>query len=325
MNQIHVVDLPLTTRFRGLTRRQAVLWEGPAGWTEWSPFVEYDDDDASLWLLAAVEAAQRPAPTPVRDRVPVNVIVPALDAAAAAQRVRESGCTTAKVKVAEPGQSVEDDVARVAAVRDVLGPDGRIRVDANAAWDVPQALVSLTELAEFDLEYAEQPVPGAEGLRLLRRSLAARGVDVPIAADEAIRRSADPLLVRDVVDVAIVKVQPLGGIERCLELIDHLRLPAVVSSALETSVGLRNELALAACLPQLPMACGLQTATLLVSDVTSDPLVPIDGQLPVRDVDPDRLGEVRADDATTQWWLDRLHRVAERFGGLDRLMGQDVA
>lgn len=316
----HVVELALTTRFRGLTRRHAVLWEGPAGWTEWSPFAEYDDVEAARWLLAAVEAGTRASPPPVRDRVPVNVIVPAMRPGPAAERVRASGCTTAKVKVAEPGESLDDDVARVAAVRDALGPGGRIRIDANAAWTPREALTVIRELADFGLEYAEQPVPGADGLRELRHLLDAHGLAVPIAADEAIRRSADPLRVREVADVAIVKVQPLGGIQATLELIDRLRLPAVVSSALETSVGLAASVALAASLPELPMACGLQTATLFANDVTSEPLIPVAGALAPRRIQPDLLDAARADAATTDWWLTRLHRVAEPLGGMQRLM-----
>lgn len=318
--QFHVVDIPLRTRFRGLTRRQAVLWEGPAGWTEFSPFAEYDDEEASRWLLAAIEAGNRPPPTAVREEIPVNVIVPAMEPSDAARRVRESGCGTAKVKVAEKGQSLDEDIARVAAVRDALGPDGWIRVDANQAWDLTQAVAALAELAPFGLEYAEQPVPGADGLRALRRRLDARGIDVPIAADEAIRRAAEPLLVREVADVAIVKVQPLGGIQHCLELVERLGLPTVVSSALETSVGLRNSVALAACLPGPLMACGLQTATLFASDVTSRPLVPVDGLLQARDVVPDLIDQSLADDETTAWWLTRLERVANRLGGMNRLL-----
>lgn len=315
-----VVDLPLTTSFRGLSRRRAVLWEGPAGWTEWSPFEEYDDQEAGRWLLAAVEAATRPPPPPVRDEVEVNVIVPAMAPDAAAHRVRESGCGTAKVKVAHRGDTLDDDVARVAAVREALGPTGRLRVDANTAWSHAGALEALTELSQFDLEYAEQPVEGVEGLRRLRHELDRRGVVVPLAADESIRRSRDPLLVRDVVDVAILKVQPLGGTTRCLELADQLAMPVVVSSALETSVGLRAGVALAASLPALSMACGLQTGTLFVRDVTTRPLVPVDGRIRVRDVPVDALEQVRATDDVTNWWTQRLQRVAAQFGGLERLM-----
>lgn len=317
---VTVVDLPLTTSFRGLTRRRAVLWEGPEGWTEWSPFEEYDDQEAGRWLLAAVEAATQPLPPPVRSEVEVNVIVPAMAPDAAATRVHESGCTTAKVKVAHPGDSLDDDVARVAAVREALGPHGRLRVDANTAWSPAGAVEALAELAPFDLEYAEQPVAGVEELRQVRRGLDRLGLQVPLAADESIRRSRDPLLVRDVADVAILKVQPLGGITRCMELVEQLGLPVVVSSALDTSVGLRTGVALAAALPELPMACGLQTGTLFVHDVTSRPLLPVRGRIAVRDVPVDRLDQVWAPDDVTGWWTARLHRVAAQFGSLEKMM-----
>lgn len=319
---VTVVDLPLTTSFRGLTRRQAVLWEGPAGWTEWSPFAEYDDQEAATWLLAAVEAATQPPPAPVRHEVPVNVIIPAMAPDAAALRVRKSGCTTAKVKVAHAGDSLDDDVARVAAVREALGPDGGLRVDANTGWSVPDAVEALAELAQFGLEYAEQPVAGVDGLRALKRELHRRGVQVPIAADESIRRSPDPLQVREVADVAILKVQPLGGITRCRELAHRLGLPVVVSSALDTSVGLRTGVALAASLPELPLACGLQTGTLFERDVTTRPLLPEAGRIAVRDVEVDALQAVAASPEVTRWWTQRLHRVAARFGSLEQLMGE---
>ncbi len=311
---IHVYDIELSTRFRGITRRQGILLKGPAGWGEWSPFPEYDDQEAATWLRAAVETATLDWPEAVRDAVPVNAIVPAIAPDAAAARVRASGCRTAKVKVAEKGQSLTDDVARVAAVREALGPGGRIRVDANGGWELGEAAVAITELAEFELEYAEQPCTSVEELAELRALLHRRGVAVPIAADESIRRFGDPLRVRDLgaADVAILKVQPLGGVRRCLELAEVLRMPVVVSSALETSVGLRAGVALAAALPELPYACGLETASLLLDDVVREPLRAADGALPVSAlvVDPDALTRTRADDEVAGWWLERLHRVA---------------
>lgn len=312
--EIHVYDIELGIRFRGITRRQGVLLEGPAGWAEWSPFPEYDDNEAASWLRAALEMARLGWPEPVRDEVPVNAIVPAIPPDAAAARVRSSGCGTAKVKVAEKGQTLEDDVSRVAAVREAMGAKGRLRVDANGGWSVEEAAVALGELAQFDLEYAEQPCRSVEELVELRSLLSRREVAVPIAADESIRRVGDPLRVRDLgaADVAILKVQPLGGVRRCLELAEILRMPVVVSSALETSVGLRAGVALAAALPELPYACGLETGSLLLDDVVTQPLLARDGTLPVADlvVDPDSLVRTRANDETTSWWLERLHRVA---------------
>jgi O-succinylbenzoate synthase len=308
-----VVAIPMRTRFRGITVREAALVRGPAGWGEFSPFREYDDEEAAAWWRAAVEASQEGFPAAVRDRVPVNVTVPAVGAEAAHRIVTGSGgCRTAKVKVAEPGQDLGAEIARLEAVRDALGPDGAIRVDANGAWDVETAVARLRVLdrAAGGLEYAEQPVPTVDGLAAVRRA-----VTVPIAADESIRRAADPLAVAraEAADVVVLKVQPLGGVQACLELAERVGLPVVVSSALETSVGLAAGIALAAALPELPYACGLATAQLLTADVVGEPLLPVDGAIPVRRPVPDErhLDAVRAPADVADRWLDRLARVRE--------------
>lgn len=285
--------------------------EGPAGWAEFSPFREYDDAEAAFWWRSAVEAATVGWPSAVRDRVPVNCIVPAVDPERAAAIVRDSGCATAKVKVAEPGQDLSADLARVAAVREALGPTGRVRVDANGAWDVATAVAHIASLhAEVGLEYVEQPCAAVEDLARVRA-----GTDVPIAADESIRRVDDPDRVAelDAADIAVLKVAPLGGVARSLEIAQRLGLPVVVSSAIDTSIGLAAGLALAAALPDLPYACGLGTGLLLDGDVVSDPLVPVNGSLEVRRpvVDPDAYAPYRADAATEAWWLARVERVRE--------------
>ena len=309
-----VFDIPLLVPFRGVTRRQGVLFEGEAGWAEWSPFREYDDQEAATWLRAAVAAAREGHPEPLRDRVAVNGIIPAIGPAEVARRAAESGCRTLKVKVAAPGEGLDDDVARVAAARAAL-PGGAIRVDANGAWTPDRAEEAIRELAQFGLEYVEQPCASAEELAELRRRLDGM---VAIAADESIRRAADPLRVRDLgaADVVVLKVQPLGGAAACLDLAERLGLPVVVSSAVETSVGLEAGLRLAAALPELPFACGLETGRLLARDVTAHPLLPAAGQIEVRPahVDADLLAACRADARTERWWLDRLHRVAAAAG-----------
>lgn len=284
---LHVWSLPLRTRFRGLTVRDGVLVRGDAGWGEFSPFWDYDAAESAAWWRAAREAADEGWPPALRTRIPVNVTVPAVDAATAHRIVRASGgCRTAKVKVAEPGQSLADEIARLEAVRDALGPDGAIRVDANAAWDVDTAVTRLVALdrAAGGLEYAEQPVPGVDDLAALRRR-----TPVPIAADESIRRAEDPLAVAraGAADVVVLKVQPLGGVRACLELAERVGLPVVVSSALESSVGLAAGIALAAALPELPYACGLATAQLFSADLVTDPFLPIDGALEVHRPEPD--------------------------------------
>ena len=309
-----VFDIPLLVPFRGVTRRQGILFEGEAGRAEWSPFREYGDEEAATWLRAAVAVAREGHPEPLRDRVAVNGIIPAIAPGEVAGRVLESGCRTLKVKVAAPGQSLDDDVARVAAARAAL-PEGAIRVDANGAWPVDEAETAIRELAQFGLEYVEQPCASVEELAALHRRLDSL---VAIAADESIRRAADPMRVRRLAaaDVVVLKTQPIGGAQACLGLADRLGLPVVVSSAVETSVGLEAGLRLAAALPELPFACGLETGRLLSRDVTAQPLLPVGGDLEVRSivVGSGALSACRADAATERWWLDRLRRVAAIAG-----------
>ena len=304
---MRVYSLPLRTRFRGITVREGVLLPGPAGWGEWSPFLEYDAVVAEPWLRAAEEAAAGDWPDAVRDRVPVNVTVPAVGPEQAHAIVLRGGCRTAKVKVAEPGQSLADDQARLEAVRDAIGPDGRVRIDVNGGWDVDTAVASIAVLdrAAGGLEYVEQPCASVEELAEVRRA-----VGVPVAADESIRRAADPYRVRDLeaADVAVLKVQPLGGVRACLRIAEDIGLPVVVSSALETSVGIAAGVALAAALPELPYACGLATVQLLEHDVVTDPLLPVDGELPVRVPTVDE-SLVAADPARVAHWEARLAEV----------------
>jgi O-succinylbenzoate synthase len=271
--------IPMATKFRGTTVRAGALIEGPAGWGEFSPFPEYGPRECARWLASALESACQGWPAPVRDRIPVNVTVPAVGPEQASRIVAAAGCRTAKVKVAERGQTDSDDLARVEAVRDALGPDGKIRVDANGNWDVDHARRMLRQLDRFGLEYAEQPCATLEELASLRRDVA-----VPLAADESIRKAEDPVLVRaaGAADIVVVKVQPLGGVRAALRVAEACGLPVVVSSAVDTSVGLAAGVALAAALPELPYACGLATMSLLTGDVTGDPLTEAGGELPVR-------------------------------------------
>jgi O-succinylbenzoate synthase len=301
-----VYRVPLRTRFRGIDVRDGVLVRGPAGWGEFSPFWDYDVDESRRWWASAVESAVEGWPDPLRTAVPVNVTVPAVDAERAHAMVAASGCRTAKVKVAEPGQAPADDLARVEAVRDALGPAGAIRVDANAAWDVDTAVARIGELDRVGLEYVEQPCATLEELVALRRR-----IDVRIAADEVLRRAADPLRVdlREACDVVVLKVQPLGGVRPALRVAEAHGLPCVVSSALESSVGIAAGVALAAALPELPFACGLATVALFTDDVTSSPLLPVDGALPVVRPEPDRLDAVTADPDTEARWRARLDAV----------------
>jgi O-succinylbenzoate synthase len=298
-------DIAMRTRFRGQDRRRGMVLSGPAGWGEFSPFPEYDALVASRWLAAATEAANDGWPPPLRTRIPVNTTVPAVGPEQAHAMVRASSCTTAKVKVAEPGQTLAEDIARVEAVRDALGASGQLRVDANAGWSLDEAVAALAELSRFTLEYAEQPVASLADLAALRRR-----VDVRVAADESVRNADDPLHIAglEAADIVVLKVQPLGGVRACLAVAEACGLPVVVSSAIETSVGIAAGLALAGALPELPFACGLATVALLDGDACSDSFVAVDGTLPVllSAPEPDLIAKVSADGATTGWWERRL-------------------
>ncbi|MGO4442065.1 o-succinylbenzoate synthase [Mycobacterium sp. 2YAF39] len=303
LERLHVVSLPMRVRFRGITVREVALIEGPVGWGEFGAFLEYGPPEAAHWLASAIEAAYDNPPATHRDRIPINATVPAV----AADQVPEvlhrfPGARTAKVKVAEPGQSLADDVARVNAVRALMPT---VRVDANGGWSVDDAAAAIAALtADGPLEYVEQPCATVPELAALRRR-----VDVPIAADESIRKADDPLrVVREgAADVAVLKVAPLGGVTRMLEIAAQIDIPIVVSSALDSAVGIGRGLLAAAALPALRYACGLGTGGLFVDDI-AEPAVPIDGFLPVAAVTPDpaRLADLAAASERRQWWIDRI-------------------
>ncbi len=306
-----VVALPLVTRFRGIELREAMLLRGPQGWTEFSPFTEYDDAEAASWLCGAIDFGWTPTPPALRDRIRVNATLPAV-AADAVEGVlaRYSGTRTVKVKVAEPGQQLSDDVARVKATRAFLGPEGRIRLDANGGWNVDEAEHAAHALAGFDLEYLEQPCATVEELVELRGRL--HDWQLPIAADESVRKAGDPLAVAraGAADLLVIKAQPLGGIHRALQIVAEAGLPVVVSSALETSVGISMGAALAAAIPELDFDCGLATVGLFESDVATTPLIAADGSIPVTrvELDEDALTRHAASNDRANWWHARLER-----------------
>jgi O-succinylbenzoate synthase len=256
-----------------LGNRAVTLVEGPAGWGEWSPLPGYPADP-EVCRRAADEAADIGFPPAIRDRVPVNALV---DGPFSVQEIREFPAVKVKVRDAA-------GLARVAAVRDAVGPRVAVRVDANGAWDVDTAVMMITRLARYDLEYVEQPVAAIDDLARVRRR-----VDVAVAADECVRTLDDARRVRalDAADVIVVKQQPLGGVRAALDVVDAAGVPAVVSSMMETSVGISAGVALAAALPALPYACGLATLGDIAGDVTREPLAPVGGVLPVRAVVPD--------------------------------------
>jgi O-succinylbenzoate synthase len=300
LDRVHVVALPMRVRFRGITTRELALIDGPAGWGEFGAFLEYGDAEAAHWLAAALDSAYRTPPPARRDRVDVNATVPAVDAALVPEILaRFPGARTAKVKVAEPGQTLDDDVVRVEAVRDLVPT---VRVDANGAWTVDQAAAAAAALGP--LEYLEQPCATVDELAELRRR-----VDVPVAADESIRKAGDPLAVvrAGAADIAVLKVAPLGGISAMLKIAAQIDIPVVVSSALDSAVGIAAGLAAAAALPNLDHACGLGTGRLFAEDV-AEPVAPIDGYLTVGPVipDPARLQALAATPQRRQWWIDRI-------------------
>lgn len=312
LDRLHVVALPMRVRFRGITTREVALIEGPAGWGEFGAFVEYEPPEAAHWLASGIEAAYRQPPPVRRDRIPINATVPAVPAADVPEVLaRFPGAGTAKVKVAEPGQTLADDVARVNAVRDLVPT---VRVDANGGWSVEQAVEAAAALtADGPLEYLEQPCATVGELAELRRR--PDMPDVPIAADESIRKAEDPLAVvrAGAADIAVLKVAPLGGISALLAIADQIDIPVVVSSALDSAVGIGTGLTAAGALPQLRHACGLGTGGLFVDDV-AETAPPVDGHLAVGPVTPDPawLAALAAPPERRQWWIDRVkacHRL----------------
>ena len=304
VDDILVYKVAMTTRFRGVTRREGLLLHGHAGWGEAAPFWNYDDVESSRWLAAALESARRFPPVPRRKFVPVNVTIPVISPEEAYERVKASGgCATAKIKVAEPGVSVGRDCARIAAVADALretvGGQAMIRLDANGAWEVDQAREAIPAMAAaagvVPIEYVEQPC---------------------LTVDESIRRAEDPLEVarKEAADVVIIKVAPLGGVRAALKVARKSGLGVVVSSALETSVGLSIGVAAAAAVPGVPRAAGLATASLLVGDVTQ-PLIPERGRLPVGRLEPDQelIDRTTVDGDLVSRWGMRLEGMAEHL------------
>lgn len=326
----HVLSLPMVTRFRGITEREVMLFEGPDGWAEFSPFTEYEAVESSRWLRAALEfagllpgaaeaglSASADAPS-----VAVNATLPACATSEVESILARYGPVgTVKAKVAEHGMdSLPADLERLREFRR-LSPDTTLRLDANAGYTPTEALVACAEFAAFDLQYFEQPVAAVEEMAQLREQLAERGLPVVLAADESIRKADDPLRVSELgaAEVVIVKVQPLGGIAAARAVLESCGLPAVVSSALESSVGLAAGAQLAATLPRTPRsrellgehpACGLGTGRLLAEDVVGAELSlsPVDGQIPVTRIvpEPQRLERLAVDPGRFDWWSTRL-------------------
>lgn len=308
-----IVALPLRTKFRGLLEREVLLFEGPNGWAEWSPFIEYPDEESAVWLAAAIDFAYGTTPALHRDRIPVNATLPAVIPDLVEKVLSNFGeFSTVKIKVAEPGQALDEDIARIKQVR-ALYPETKIRLDANGAFEIETALGLIAELQSqgIELEYFEQPVASIAEMAELRLQLSHLGVK--IAADESVRKVSDPLAVAqaNAADILVLKAAPLGGINRALTIAAEAELPVVISSALDSSVGLSMGAHLAAALPDLEFDCGLATSALLAGDVTREPLRAENGFIDVRrvEVDNSKLEIFRAQDHREDWWLERLERV----------------
>ena len=308
-----IVALPLRTKFRGLEEREILLFEGPNGWTEWSPFVEYTDEEAAVWLAAAIDFGYGEMPPLHRERIAVNATLPAVDPALVERVLTNFGeFSTVKIKVAETGQRIGDDIARIQRVHE-LYPETKVRLDANGGFEIEQAvdLVYQLQALGINIEYFEQPVASIAEMAELRLQLSRLGV--LIAADESVRKVSDPLAVAqaNAADILVLKAAPLGGISRALSIAAEAELPVVISSALDSSVGLSMGAYLAAAIPELKFDCGLATSALLAGDVTREPLRPQNGFIDVRrvDVDESKLELFAAQDHRQDWWLERLERV----------------
>lgn len=304
---MRVVALPMATNFRGISVREVALLKGEFGWGEFSPFLEYGYAESAPWLMSAIEAATKPRPKLYRTSVRVNGTIPALNDPKDIEGIVNSfpGVNTFKVKV---GENLPEDIARLAKVR-ALRPESKLRVDVNGNWSVGEAITNLRAIYENvgALEYVEQPCATVEELRELKDKL---HVNIPIAGDEVLRKARDPLTVdlSDAVDILILKVQPLGGIVRAHKLAEHHNLPVVVSSALESAVGINYGLILAASLPEVNFDCGLGTGSLLAANVAELPI--IDGEIQIKEFEPKFSGHEVAPERY-EWWKNRVMKTAE--------------
>ena len=307
LESMRVVALPTKTNFRGITVREVALFRGEYGWGEFSPFLEYGYQECVPWLECAIEAATQPKPQLFRSEIKVNGTIPALTEKSEISRLVDSypGVETFKVKV---GADLQADLVRLADVKS-LRPQARLRIDVNGSWSVAQAITNLRAIYENvgPLEYVEQPCETLDELRELKEKL---GVDIPIAGDEIIRKANDPFKInlKGAIDILMLKVQPLGGIARAHRIAEQHGLPIVVSSALESAVGISYGLTLAASFPEINFDCGLATGSLLAADLGSLPIQ--DGQIQLNEIEPNFSGYDVAPDRY-EWWKNRAMKTAE--------------
>ena len=315
-----VVSIPLRTKFRGITERELLVFDGPNGFSEWAAFTEYSDEEAATWLAAAIEWGYGNLPTPKRTSIPVNAILPAVAPQDVAKILTRAGkFSTVKIKTAEKGQVIADDLARILEVQS-LYPEAKIRLDANGGFNISEAMELLEKLSfeGIELEYFEQPVATIAELAELKLEISKTGQTTLIAADESVRKSSDPLAVElaGAADILVLKSAPLGGITSALQIAASSKLPIVPSSAMQSSIGLGAELHFAACLDELAFDAGLGTMNLFAGDLVKDSLKPVDGVLEVRrpEVAASALDTLKAEDHRYDWWIARLERCGRLIG-----------
>lgn len=305
--ELQVVSIPVKNTFRGIKSREIALFEGPAGWSEFSPFLEYDNKQSATWMKAALEAATKPAPTPLRNEVMVNATLPNIKPGEVEKVLSNfDGCTTIKIKI---NDFMIDKELLIQSLK--LVPNAKFRLDVNGGWTLDEAIVNLKNYeGEFAglIDYVEQPCIDIADLKVLKNE-----TGIKIAVDESIRKflGSDLTKLKDVADIAVIKWAPSGGINAALDLIKQISLPVVVSSALDSSVGISHGLALACAIPNLYGACGLATVALLEGDVTSDSLLASKGVIANRKVTPDRISEFKVDNQRQKWWQDRADLIYE--------------
>ncbi len=315
LSSLQVVALPMKTKFRGLEQRETAVFKGPKGWAEFAPFVEYEATESSAWLNSAIAAATNELTPRLREVIPVNATVPASDDEAEIEKILSwyPGVSTVKIKV---GTGIREDLVRIARVRKFL-PAAKIRVDVNGSWSVDDAVFNIRtiygEVAGNFLEYVEQPVNTLDELKELKQRLI---VNVKIVGDEVLRKATDPFAINltDAVDILMLKVAPLGGITRTLDLMQHHKLPVVVSSALESMIGLSYGLELAARVPDLGYACGLATSALFKEDLGAMPIQNGALQVGGYEVDPERLERFKVSPERLKWWRERITQVWQLKG-----------
>ena len=299
---LKVVTLATKVNFRSVNMREVALFEGSIGWGEFSPFLEYGFEECVPWLVSAVEAAFVVVEPPLRSEIEVNATLPAIDNYGEISQLLDTfeGVSAVKIKV---GDNLALDLARIESVRQ-LRPKARIRIDVNGLWSVEQAHQFLAQVGE--IEYVEQPCSTLEELRELKLR-----TSVKIVGDEVIRKASNPFNIdlTDAVDMVMLKVAPLGGVTRALEIAKHHQLPVVVSSALESAVGISHGLKLAAAVPELDFASGLGTGSLLADDLAHLPI--IGGKIKLTNVEPDiqALNNFAVSADRLNWWKNRVQMV----------------